>query len=410
MPVNEATNVVDLLVFGATGFTGKLVAARVRDLLVRDQAAAGNLPASSTDRITSWGLAARSEPRLRAVLADLDLPPTIPPPSLFIADAGDYASVLAAISSCRVVIACVGPFRFFGEPVVKACVETGAGYVDITGEPEFIERMFVTYDATAKEKGVSIVPCCGFDSIPADLGTLFVKQEFDKQGYTAASVEMMVRLLSGPSGLRVNFATYESAVHGVANAGALRDLRRRAARPPLPTLGPKLPLYPGARFAREFLSWVVPFAGADASVVRMGQQISAAARFHRPLFPVQFSAYFGVSGIFYLAGLMFFGQSLSFLSRYGWGRRLLLAAPGFFSFGIITRKGPTAQQLRESSFVETFLGRGYKVQVKDATEAKKLANTSPDYEIVAKVQGPEMGYVATPICVVAAAQKLLEDK
>ncbi|KAI9324838.1 Saccharopine dehydrogenase-domain-containing protein [Zopfochytrium polystomum] len=398
---------VDVLVFGATGFTGQRVARRIRDVL------ANGLATSGPDRIVTWAIAGRDAKRLNDLIKSLDLPASVPAPSVFVADVSDYAAVSAAIAPARVVISCVGPFRFFGEPVVKACVEFKADYVDITGEPEFAEKMYLSYHTSAEERGVAVVPFCGFDSIPGDMGTLFVKQEFFKRGFTASSVEMMIKIKTGPAGFRGNFTTYESAVHGVANAAMLRNIRKQVKRPALPILGPKLKLLGGAQFSRAFASWIVPFIGADASVVRMGQQITevlrqrATAKPVHSLFPVQFAAYLGVSGLMSVVGLAIFGTALTFLTKYRWGKALLLRYPRILQ---LCKQSPSSIQIEQASFVSTFIGRGYKMLLPAAATTDSLAIVDPEYQIVAKVQGPEIGYVTTPICVVAGARKLLQDQ
>lgn len=78
----------------------------------------------------------------------------------------------------RVIINCCGPYRFYGEPVIKACLETGTHQVDVTGEPEYMETIQLKYNKEAQEKGVYIVSACGFDSIPTDLGIVFLQKKF----------------------------------------------------------------------------------------------------------------------------------------------------------------------------------------------------------------------------------------
>jgi short subunit dehydrogenase-like uncharacterized protein len=82
-------------------------------------------------------------------------------------------------------------FRFYGEPVVKACVEGGTHYVDINGETEFVERMYLKYNQLATEAKVSIVSTCGFDCIPSEMGLAFMKEQFKKQGFTASVIILM---------------------------------------------------------------------------------------------------------------------------------------------------------------------------------------------------------------------------
>ncbi len=90
-------------------------------------------------------------------------------------------------------------FRFYGEPVVKACVEGGSHYVDINGETEFVERMYLKYNQLATEAKVSIVSTCGFDCIPSEMGLAFMKEQFRKQGFTASVTISKINILDGRS-------------------------------------------------------------------------------------------------------------------------------------------------------------------------------------------------------------------
>lgn len=147
----------DIILFGATGFTGGLTAA----YLARKQA----------NESFTWALAGRNLAKLEAVRADLtaidsalnDLP-------LISADTTNPASLRAMAEQTRVVITTVGPYNRYGQPLVAACVAAGTDYVDITGEPAFVNKMVNLYDAAAQQQNVRIVNCCGFDSIPHDYG------------------------------------------------------------------------------------------------------------------------------------------------------------------------------------------------------------------------------------------------
>lgn len=133
--------------------------------------------------------------------------------------------------SARVVINCVGPFRYFGAVVVDACKAAGTHYVDINGETEFVERMSVAYPpAPQSSSNPTLVSCCGFDCMPSDLGLLFVKQQFAKRGWVAATSEMFLSLVSGPKGAVINYATYESAVQSIAHVEDLRKFRKQVKR------------------------------------------------------------------------------------------------------------------------------------------------------------------------------------
>jgi short subunit dehydrogenase-like uncharacterized protein len=153
----------DIVVFGATGFTGGLTA----DYLAR------HAPEGCT-----WALAGRTPAKLEAVrdrLAAVD--PKLADLPLLTADVTDPESLAAVAESARVVLTTVGPYLEFGEPLVAACAAAGTDYVDLTGEPEFVDRMFVAHHETARRTGARIVHACGFDSIPHDLGVLFTVQQ-----------------------------------------------------------------------------------------------------------------------------------------------------------------------------------------------------------------------------------------
>ncbi|HET6167275.1 MAG TPA: saccharopine dehydrogenase NADP-binding domain-containing protein [Marmoricola sp.] len=153
----------DIVLFGATGFTGELTAE-----YLAEHAPAG----------CRWALAGRNSAKLeevRARLAKID--PTCADLALLHADVNDPGSIAAVARSTKVVITTVGPYLLYGEPLVAACADAGTDYVDLTGEPEFVDRMYLAHNDRAVETGARIVHACGFDSIPHDLGAYFtVKQ------------------------------------------------------------------------------------------------------------------------------------------------------------------------------------------------------------------------------------------
>ena len=159
MPEQPETRPYDLVLFGATGFTGGLTA----EYLARHRPDG-----------CRWALAGRNRAKLERVrdrLAVID--PGLDSLPLLVADVTDAASLRAVAEQARVVITTVGPYIEHGEPLVAACAEAGTDYVDLTGEPEFVDRMYVAHHARAVETGARIVHACGFDSIPHDLGALF---------------------------------------------------------------------------------------------------------------------------------------------------------------------------------------------------------------------------------------------
>jgi short subunit dehydrogenase-like uncharacterized protein len=188
----------DVVVFGATGFTGGLTA----EYLAR--AGAG----------TRWALAGRNRAKLEAVrgrLAQID--PAAAQLPLLTAEIGDADSIRRVAESAKVVISTVGPYIHYGEPLVAACAAAGTDYVDLTGEPEFVDLMWLRYHAEAERTGARLVHSCGFDSIPYDLGAFFTVGQLP-EGVPIA-LEGFVRANATVSG-----GTYHSALH---IAGRLRQ-------------------------------------------------------------------------------------------------------------------------------------------------------------------------------------------
>ncbi|MBV8034098.1 trans-acting enoyl reductase family protein [Roseateles sp.] len=153
----------DLIVFGATGFTGRLVAE-----YLHLSGAAG----------ARWAVAGRSLDRLGRVRDELNLPPSV---ALLQADAGDAAALNALVGRAKVVLTTVGPYQLHGEPLATACAEAGTDYVDLCGEPLWMARMIPKLTPLAEKSGARIVFSCGFDSIPFDLGVVYLQAEAEKR-------------------------------------------------------------------------------------------------------------------------------------------------------------------------------------------------------------------------------------
>ncbi|XP_055988260.1 saccharopine dehydrogenase-like oxidoreductase [Sorex fumeus] len=379
-----------LVVFGASGFTGQFVAEEV----AREQAdPQRNSP-------LPWAVAGRSREKLQRVLETaaqkLGRPTLVSEVGIIICDTTNPASLDEMAKQTSIVLNCVGPYRLYGEPVVKACIENGTSCIDICGEPQFLELMHWKYHQKAAENGAYIIGSCGFDSIPADLGVLYTK---NKMNGTLTGVESFLSIQSGPEGLAVHDGTWKSAVYGFGDKHTLKKLRKEANLKPLPIVGPKLKRRWPIGYCRALSSFSIPFMGADVSVVKRTQRYLYE---NLQCSPVQYAAYVAVGGIASVVKLMFAGLFFLIFVRFGLGRQLLIKFPWFFSFGYFSKEGPTQKQIESSSFTMTFFGEGYNEQ--SCEDKNKLS-----VKICTQVKGPEAGYVATPIAMVQAAVTLLND-
>src|SRR6476660_8241953 len=149
-----ASSKFDIVVYGATGFTGQLVAEYLAAHYKGDSA-------------LKWARAGRSKEKLAAVRDAIGAPKDLP---LIVADAGDPASLKAMVGQTKSVITTVGPYQYYGNDLLAACVAAGADYFDLCGEPIWMRRMIDAHEATAKSTGARIMFSCGFDSLPFELG------------------------------------------------------------------------------------------------------------------------------------------------------------------------------------------------------------------------------------------------
>jgi short subunit dehydrogenase-like uncharacterized protein len=234
----------DVVVFGATGFTGALTAEYL---------------SIHADEGTRWALAGRSRQKLEDARRRLG-PPSAELP-LIEADVNDPASMRALAESTKVVITTVGPYINYGEPMVAACAAAGTDYVDLTGEPEFVDLMWLRHHTTAERSGARLVHSCGFDSIPYDLGALFTVQHLPEG--VPIRLEGFVRAGGTFSG-----GTYHSAVHAM---GRLRQSVRVARERRQQETGPNGRHVHGisGRPHRDATAggWAVPFPTIDPQTV-----------------------------------------------------------------------------------------------------------------------------------------------
>lgn len=236
----------DVVVFGATSFVGRILC----HYLLERFGAGGEL---------SWAAAGRSKARLEELRGELG--PRAAKLPLVVADAADESALHAMAASTRVIVSTVGPYALYGEPLVKVCAETGTDYCDLTGEVQWIRRMIERHEAAARKSGARIVHCCGFDSIPSDLGVHFLQREAMRRfGQPCVSVKMRVRAMRGG----FSGGTVASLMNVVKETAADPALRRELKDPYslCPREGRPKTRQPGvksAEFDADFKAWTAPF-------------------------------------------------------------------------------------------------------------------------------------------------------
>jgi short subunit dehydrogenase-like uncharacterized protein len=312
----------DIVVFGATGFTGALTA----EYLARH--APGGM---------RWALAGRNAEKLEDVRRRLgDAWGELP---LLHADSGDPASLREVAEASKVVITTVGPYIRYGQPLVAACAASGTHYVDLTGEPEFVDRMWLEYHEQAKSTGARLVHSCGFDSIPYDLGVQFTVEQLPEG--VPIVVEGFMRTNASFSG-----GTYQSAIEilgGLRSASAVaRERRRREGTPP----GRQVKGITGRPHPDEFAGgWVAPFPTIDPiTVLRTARALDR----YGPDF--RYSHYVVVGALPMLVGLSAGAGVVTALAQIPPTRDLLLKLKS-------SGEGPSPAQRAKSWFSVRFAAR-----------------------------------------------------
>ena len=353
-----------------------------------------------------WGICGRSFEKLDKLRHELNVAPEVPS---IIADATAPESLLLAFTQAKVILNCTGPYRFLGEPVVKACIEAKSHYMDICGEPQFIEDMFLKYHDKAVEAKVLIVHACAFDSVPADLGFLYTMRQYT-DGFECRSIEGFLSVNTGSEGMGGHYTTYECAVHGMGDVSSLhqirKDIQAKYNPPKIGYHGNKLERVTSAQYDNRVEQYIIPFMGADAAVVKCTSRSLALA--HKVASPSsgtefvwpQYAAYACIGQHWTnVATMSIYGGLFSALSSFEYGRSTLLAYPEVFTGGLFTHAGPTQKQLAETSFTMKFISNG----------VSTAANTNESKYVETIIEGPEPGYVATPIIYVTVAMNLLRD-
>lgn len=240
------TKPFDLVVHGATGFTGRLV---VEYLLRRYPAGSG----------LRWAMGGRNAAKLAAVRDELGAPADTP---LVVTDTGNPASLQALMEQTRLVLTTVGPYQLYGNDLVAACASAGVDYVDLCGEPAWMRQMIDAHEAAAKASGARIVFSCGFDSIPFDLGVFMLQREMQARfGQPAQRARGRVRKMKGTFSGGTAASLKATMAAAAAQPGVLELLRNPFSLTP-GFEGPRQPSGSKPMVDEVLGLWVAPFVMA----------------------------------------------------------------------------------------------------------------------------------------------------
>ena len=238
---------LDIVVYGATGFTGRLVAEYLNNTY-------------GVNQDVNWAMAGRSLDKLVLVRDEMGIDLAVP---LIVADGSDVQSINTMVDRASVVLTTVGPYQLYGNELVAACAERGTDYVDLCGEPAWMHKMIADHSAAAEKSGARIIFSCGFDSIPFDLGVLFLQNYAKKTlGSTVSRVKGRVRSMKGT----FSGGTLASFRATMAAAGKDRNLIGVLRNPFSLTPGfegADQPLGNKPEFDTSINSWVAPFVMAS---------------------------------------------------------------------------------------------------------------------------------------------------
>lgn len=363
----------------------------------------------------------RSEDKLNILASELNWGDDKRSSSVFVvADANSdegKSSLVAAFSNAKVVIACAGPYRQCGMPILAAAVESRCDYLDLCGEPQFFDDAMVAYDRKARELGVLAIHAAAFDCVPAELGAALAEKELiARHGCKCAGIDIVHTIENVSS---ANATTFHAAIDGfyAAASGELHASRKNVKEhfpefletspPPRPGSWPKVPvqlgLMPG--YDEKLGLRTMKFVGADASAIRSSWKY---LRSRVPNHPWKGTAApeprlavnIGIDAKDTISSLkvMAYGAAFSALAKWKWGCNILHAHPEAFSGGVFTSKGPSEEELGKGKFTTYITAYG----------SEHNLESDNQQSVHVKVSGPEPGYVATPALIVALALTILD--
>jgi short subunit dehydrogenase-like uncharacterized protein len=369
---------LQIVVFGATSFVGQILS---RYLFGR-HGANGEL---------RWAIAGRSHAKLAQLRSSLGAgAETLP---IIVADAADEAALEAMCASTRVVVSTVGPYALYGSPLVGVCARSGTDYCDLTGEVQWIRRMIDAHEDAARASGARIVHCCGFDSVPSDLGVHFLQRESMRlHAQPCTRVKLRIKAMRGSA----SGGTVASLMNVVREMSVDPEVRKIMVNPfaVCPDHGAGRPRQPDVRFAEfdaDCDSWLGPFvmAGINTRIVHRSNVLAGDAYGHDFVYDEAMMTGRGIKGRLTAVGLAtalggFVGATMLAPTRWIL-ERYVVPKPG---------EGPSPDAQAKGFYDFRFFGR---TADGNAVRVKVTGDRDPGYGSTAKILGEAAACLAQDV-------------
>lgn len=391
----------DILVYGATGFTGQKVASYIHQRHPEIKLA----------------ISGRSQSKLLALAQSIGLSSD----HVHSASTENQPQLVSTLSQAKIVIACAGPYRHVGRDIVAASILAQTHYLDLCGEPQFFDDMLAEFDHKARDNGTLVISACAFDCVPAELTAKLASRELKRKFKNCPVTNL--EIVHTFQGFSVgNPTTFHAAVDGfhAAAKGELRRSRERveaqlnlkalsgAKPPPCPSDWPSIVVKPEGitpLYHPETETYLLKFVGADAACILASDRYlryrraieqdggnSSSSEIIAP-FP-RMSVCLGLSSKSAAYKVLGYGAIFSVLARFGYGCKILHSNPSLFSNGVFRQGGPTEEEMEHTSFKTYCTAYGM----------------NKEESIRVTCSGPEPGYVATPKMIVALALTVLHHR
>lgn len=374
----------DIIIFGATGVIGRRIAHYIYQ----------------SSPMTKWAIMGRSHAELSSLMGELRQIGILGIlPDILIADAQDFRTLRDTFVETRLLLNCVRPYRTLGKDIIEACLMARCDYMDLCSETYFIESNFLEFHEEAKKKNVFILHACGFDSAVSNLGVLFTLRNF--QPDECNSIESFLSV-TAPEGLGGDFKTYETLLNNQKDKANLSSLRHqideRFHTPSVSYPGPRIAKKSDTTFDKRVGKFIVPNFGPDNAI--MDQSMKTLALMTNCTSWPQYYSYIAMNNYYLATSTSFYSSLCSTLAGFSAGRTLLRSFPGVFTDGVISKSGPSEQQLNATTFQFQFIARGFAVMEEESaaavTEEQKLLRKTAALAAGADVVTEHPDWVSNP--------------